>query len=483
MRSSAVVLFGIAAGTAAVVAPTAMLTRTGDAARSREVLFTVWGMPFEDRLFEDGYARGFEAEEPGVRVEYRRFPDVTAKYTAWHARGIGAEVMRIQVTDYHQMVERGMLEPLDAYIDDPADGMSEAAIAAIPPEMLDALRVNGVLYALPQDMAQIGLYYNRAIFDAWNAANPDDPVEYPREGWTWDDLRDTARKLARRDGGRVEVYGFDMFIWQWPFMNFFAQAGGTLWSDDGLTTLIDSPAGVEAIALFRGMVFEDGSFVPAFGEQQATGPHSRFAEGRTAMFLDGSWMAPSFQLRNPSLDFAVAPVPRGRVEAVCAGACLWGISVHAKHKRDAWRMIRWLVDEPQALRYWHTLRVAPPANLAVVNSDAFRRTSGIASEREPGRYLVPPMREEEFARYAEWLRYGMTPSERTGEAPAFVPVSLYQRALENEISRLLHDILRHPTDPTAEDALARAARAVHDIIDRDRAAKGLPKVERAANSN
>lgn len=59
-------------------------------------------------------------------------------------------------------------------------------------------------------------------------------------------------------------------------------------------------------------------------------------------------------------------------------------------------------------------------------------------------------------------------------------MSLYQRALENEIATLLNDVLRHPTQPAAEDALARAAKAVHDVIDRDRAAKGLPRVDRGS---
>ena len=36
-----------------------------------------------------------------------------------------------------------------------------------------------------------------------------------------------ARLTTRDDAqGRVEIYGFDLIIWQWPFMNFFVQAGG-----------------------------------------------------------------------------------------------------------------------------------------------------------------------------------------------------------------------------------------------------------------
>src|SRR5262245_21126567 len=69
--------------------------------------FTVWGMPFEDRLFRDRYAREWESLNPGLRVNYQRFgEDLLMKYNAWHTRGRGSEVMRLRITDYHGMVER-----------------------------------------------------------------------------------------------------------------------------------------------------------------------------------------------------------------------------------------------------------------------------------------------------------------------------------------------------------------------------------------
>lgn len=450
----------------------------------RRVYFTVWGMPFEDRLFEDVYARGFEKVEPGVRVEYRRYAEVQPKYTAWHARGVGAEVMRIGITDYHRMVERGMLTPLGALIDDPEVGIDPEIIEAIPPQLLDAMRVDGELYALPQDMAQYGLFYNREVFDAYDAAHPDDPIGYPDESWDWAKLRDAARRLTVReptpdDAGRVERLGIDFEIWQWPFMQFFVQAGGELWSEDGLTTRIDSAAGVEAIEYLRALVFEDGSFVPAFGEQQGAGPNARFETGRTAMLFAGSWMAPSFQLSAPGLDFAIAPSPRGRVEAVCSGSCVWGISSHAPNKAEAWKMIRWLVAPEQAIEYWDTLRVAPPANTAVILSEGFRETRGIPDPDSPGEYNVAPMPAGLYDEYAAWLAYGTTPTDDGGRAPAFIPASLYQRELEQEIATMLKAVLQDPAEPAAEEALRRVADAVHSMIDRDRSSKGLPPVDRA----
>ena len=172
----------------------------GGVTGERPIRLVVWGAPFEDMLFRDVYARGYEAES-GVAVEYQRHADVATKYAAWFSIGRGAEVMRMRITDYHAFVRRGMLEPLNGYIDDPETGLSPGQLAAFPPGIMESLTIDGVLYALPEDTAQFGLYYNRGIFDAYNAANPGDPVEYPQPDWTWDDLRDAAQRLDDEAAG------------------------------------------------------------------------------------------------------------------------------------------------------------------------------------------------------------------------------------------------------------------------------------------
>lgn len=480
MRGSTVVLFGLVVGTMVAVFPPLLKPSRGGAegAGGRKISFTVWGAPFEDRLFEDRYARGFERFNPDVRVDYQRHSDINMKYNAWHAAGKGPEVMRIMVTDYPQMVERGMLEPLDGYIGGPG-GLTDEQLAVFPPNLLDALRVDGVLYALPEDSAQFGLYYNKALIDAYDAAHPEGPIGYPDASWDWARLRDAARKLtSRNEKGEVLVYGFDMDIWQWPFMSFFAQAGGRQWSDDGLTTLINSQAGVDALEFLRALSAEDLSWSPYFGLSQGTGPDSRFKTGQTAFYMNGSWMVPNIELAAPGLDFGVAPVPHGKERAVLCGSCLWGISVHAKYKDEGWEMIRWLVSDDQADAYWDTLRVAPPANLDVVNSDRFRQTDGVPKPGGRG-YDVPPMPPERYGDRAAWLRYAMNPLPESGRAPGFIPTSLYQRKLEDEIMAMLLVFLRAPDSVSPQQVLDNAVREIHGQIDRDRAAKGLPPVDRS----
>lgn len=448
------------------------------------VQMTVWGMPFEDRLFVDRYARVYERDHPGIAVDYRRYADVKTKYNAWHARGDGSDLMRIEMTWYHDFVRRGLIEPLGPYLRDAARGLPPGQLEKIPPHIRRALDVGGEIYALPMDSSVYGLFYNLDHFDAYNRDHPGAPLRMPDESWTWEDLRHAARALTVRDGdGNLSRRGFDFAVWAWPFLTFFAQAGGELWSPDGQTCLIDSPAGEKALALLRAMEREDRSFEPSLGfYTSGTGADVLFGNGRTAMMLDGSWRVPNLELNYPNLRFAVAPLPRGERPAVVTGCVMWAISTHARHKAEAWEMLRWLVADEQAAAYWDTLRVAPPANLAVLAAPAFRATAGVL--KVPGNpaagYEVLPMTAADYPARAAWLARTFDPDPATGRAPGFLWVSEYQHDVFAAVESMLREYLAPGSRLTERAALRGVADGVHALIDRTRAARGEPPVRRQA---
>ncbi len=436
-------------------------------AGKRTVRFTVWGMPFEDRLFLDLYARGWERLNPEIRVDYGRFADIRTKYNAWFARGEGPEVMRLELTWYPEFVRRGMLEPLNRYIRDPARGLSKEQLAKFPRGLMDLLTVEGDICALPEDSSQYGLFYNRGIFDEHNRKHPEDPVEYPHAGWTWEDLRSAARKLTRYEDddpvhGRITRAGFDFAIWAWPFLTLLYQARGEAFSPDGTLCTISSPAGVRALEFLRTMQREDRSFDPTLGTYTAgVGADALFATGRTAMFMDGSWRVPSLDLVAPDLDYAVAPLPRGPRDggrpAVMCGGVLFAISSRSKNKDEAWEFLRWLVQDEQAAAYWDTLRVAPPANLGILNSDAFRSTRGVMKDPADASkgYEVMPLAADDFERKAAWLLYAVTPHPETGEPPGVLVAHPLMGDLYDEIGRMLSEYLRPDSTTTPQEALDR----------------------------
>ncbi len=471
MRTSTALVLVIATVTSALVGGPLWTGSTGE-----RFHFVVWGMPFEDRLFEDGYARDFETLHPGLEVRYDRYPDVNQKYYAWHLRGTGADVMRLTLNNYRGMVQRGLLEPIDGWLDDPLLGLSASVQADFPPSVWEALQVDGHRYALPSDHNLNGLYWNRTLFEAFNEAHPDDPVPLPSEDWTWETLAEVAERLTLRDAdGRVVQHGLDFALHARHFHAFLAQAGGRAWDDTGARTLVASEAGAEALRFMLSLLSHTPSVRATSSSHSATGPDKVFASGRTAMLLDGSWRAPALQLASPDLDFAIAPLPGHERRASIGTSVLWAVSVHAEDKDLAWEMVRWMTSEAQSLRYWDTLRVAPPARLSVVRSPDFERTRGI---REGDEVLVPAMPAERFEDWGAWLRQGLLPDPDTGLAPAFVVAGEYQRDLDRALRQAISRAASPSSTATAEEVLKEVAVQVHGIIDRDRKGRGLPPVQR-----
>lgn len=89
-------------------------------------------------------------------------------------------------------------------------------LSPIAPALLQAFTYDGSLYAIPKDFDTVGLWYNKALFDAAGVAYPDD-------SWTWQTLRDAAIKLTDPTNG---VYGFVVNAGtRAGYYNFIAQNG------------------------------------------------------------------------------------------------------------------------------------------------------------------------------------------------------------------------------------------------------------------
>src|SRR5258705_4777033 len=103
MRASRLITALVVLATAAV-----LLWPSRDAISGKTTLtYTVWGMPFEDRLFLDRYAKRWEELNPGLRVDYRRYGDyLLIEDHAWHPRRRRTEGMLLPLTECPRDVER-----------------------------------------------------------------------------------------------------------------------------------------------------------------------------------------------------------------------------------------------------------------------------------------------------------------------------------------------------------------------------------------
>lgn len=326
----------------------------------------VWGMPFENDLYTKVYIPEFEKQNPGIKVRFHHFEDYPNRVLLSHAGGIAPDVIREFSQTGMTWTRRGLNLPLDAFIDGP-DGIDRKDFI---PVLWDSLKYEGKTYGIPQDINLMGLFFNKDLFDKAG-------LKYPDETWTWDDLKRAVDKLTiDEDGdGKPEQKGLDMGWGGNLFRPFLYQNGGRMW--DGDRPAFATPEAAEALEFYRSLM-KTYTLTRSNEGRGGLGPDKFFATGRVAMFLDGSWMAPSLTKSAPDIRFGIAPLPRGKRALTVSGSCSWGIDKDSRHPKEAWKLVKFLSSTWALKKYWQTLWVAPPARWSALRSPEFKQITGIA---------------------------------------------------------------------------------------------------------
>ncbi|TMV48949.1 extracellular solute-binding protein [Paenibacillus mesophilus] len=132
----------------------------------------------------------------------KKFPNYTIKYIP-DAKGTSLpELMAAnQRVDILYNVLDAALQPLIEYnlqydMTDLAK-KHQVDLTVFEPTVIDAIRNSsgGKLYMLPTENQVLVLFYNKGIFDKFG-------VPYPKDGMTWDEANEVAKKLTRREGDK-----------------------------------------------------------------------------------------------------------------------------------------------------------------------------------------------------------------------------------------------------------------------------------------
>jgi multiple sugar transport system substrate-binding protein len=160
---------------------------------------------------------------------------------------------------------------------------------------------NGGLYGVPRDNDTKVIFYNRKLFQ--KASLP-----YPKDGWSYDDLRATAMKLTIGSGARVSQYGYayetDFWrLWLW-------QNGVELFDSDANPTKVtfNTPAGAEALQFIGDLTTKDNVTPPASQIASSATIAPLFAGGQLAMAFGNHALVPTF-VKTKGLDWFVVGMP------------------------------------------------------------------------------------------------------------------------------------------------------------------------------
>ncbi len=335
---------------------------------SGEITYLTWGEPSRGVSMERIAAR-FMEYFPNVKVTIDCAGDnFDTKFKTLAAAGTPADTVLVNELYGTQNYVNGMLEDLTPFLEKDPEFVAQV-MDKVPDPVKNPFLWDGKYFALPTMNYVFSLYYNKDMFDKAG-------VGYPDASWTWDTVRDAAKKLTvKAADGTTEQYGICftrelVYEFSWFYNN-----NVFVISDDRKRCDLGTPEAIETWQFMQDLIHKDGSApIPdaTGGSQLAT---TSFDTGRVAMQLFGSWMIPTYN--SLSFNWDVAPIPskdgsKPGFSSSCPNG--FGIGKGSKNPEAAWEFIKFCTsEEGQTMIAEEGL--AQPTLESVMNSEAFMKAS------------------------------------------------------------------------------------------------------------
>jgi len=355
-----------------------------------EITYMMWGAPEELEVWQQ-VVDDFQAANPGVKVkvEVSDWDSYWTKLNTLVAGGSPPDIFAMDAPLYLDWQSRGALLNLKPYID-----QSPGFLDGFYPQTLKAYQLADGYYGLPRDFQTVVVFYNKEMFDAAGVA-------YPSPDWTYDDLRETAKKLTvDQDGdGKTDQYGFYADLWDMEL--FWSEAiwafGGEIVNAEHTQTLIGEPNARPAWELIDAMV-KDGS-IPSPATAGEYGD-DMFQAKVAAMTPIGHWAVPGYVGAGILMGVAPMPVgPGGRATSVNSAGFV--LSKDSKNPDAAWEFVQFALSEAGQKRLAE-LGFAIPVLQSVANGPSFLDQPGDLDQKLFLDALEYAHMKPVFRGYEEW---------------------------------------------------------------------------------
>lgn len=286
--------------------------------------FATWDNGKELKI-EQEIAKKFEEKNPGVKVQVEPYGD---GFDQKLAASFGAKNPPDVMYMWNFPAYSESLEPLDKFI----EGDPNMDLNDFYQGLFNYSSMNGKIYGMPAGFTTRVVYYNKDLFDKAN-------IPYPKDGWTWDDFKQIAKKLSdpsqKQYGFGVvpepDTYDLQGLVWS---------NGGSYISKDGkqIKGYMNSPETIEAINVLSDLL-KDKSAVLVGGKNQQNGDDI-FKAGKIAMWESGVWPLQGF--KEAKINFGTVEVPSfgGKPTKGVIASSAVSIAKDSKNKELAYKFVK-----------------------------------------------------------------------------------------------------------------------------------------------
>ena len=306
----------------------------GKAKDSREVVqFASWGSKSEVAIIKPILA-DFEKENPEIKVDFMHIPqNYFQKIHLLFASNTPPDVIFINNQYLPLYANAGLLEPMPAnnvFYDRP----------------LKALSWGNTLYAIPRDISNLVIYYNRDIFKK-------NGLQSPPKDWTFEDFLKIAQKLTNNG-----VFGISFEEDALFYLPYLMSEGGGILSDDLSRIIVNDEASQKGLQFYADLR-KKYHVAPKREESASATMAQMFLQGKLAMHLTGRWLVPKYR-EEAQFDWDIAAFPRGSAGSVVPlDASGWAIAKNSKHKIAARKLVDFLSSKESSQKFTESGLIVP----------------------------------------------------------------------------------------------------------------------------
>jgi len=310
----------------------------------------VWGTAeSEGKVGYDSVIAVFERIHPDIRVA-RAVPERGQDLQKLLCAYVGDDPPDVILRESRflgNLAARGIVMPLDRLIERDRDEPGGIRPEEYYPGCWEEMVYEGKVYGIPGGTNPSIFAYNRHAFRE-AGLDPDRP---PR---TWDELRECAAKLTKRDAeGNLERVGFlPHFRGMDPLAYYIRQLGGSVLDSTGTRCLLDSPEATRALTFQKELFDLQGGRQAVQAFAMATSQASNvdaYQLGKIAMVIDDDFILYRTARYGDKalLDLGIAPVPMPTDTTplvLYQRGVVWAIPSNSKHAEEAWAFIKFIAS-------------------------------------------------------------------------------------------------------------------------------------------
>lgn len=289
----------------------------------------------------------YQQKNPGVTIEIETggaTSELQRQYlsTVLNAKDPAIDVYMIDIVNPAQYYGAGWLEPLNAYLGEPASVMKPYL-----PVYATSNVVDGKIAAMPAFADAMFMYYRQDLLDKHKTPEPK----------TWDELAAAAKKIQAAEGNPnlqgLSIQGAPIEGAVCTFLLPYWSQGKDFNDASGKMTL-DKAAAAKGLQQWLTMV-EQGVVKKNVAEVKTPDTVNEFKAGQVIFAINWGFAWDRFKDDADSQvkgKVGVMPLPAvaGGKSATCVGGWQWAVSAFSKNKAEAAKLVKFL-SSPEASKF------------------------------------------------------------------------------------------------------------------------------------